>query len=230
MTDHHQDAPPHSSDDDHSPLALMLSRIADKQGAHLANVATRTKVVMRAKWSMAAIAGLLILILIIIPLSVPEEASIRLVFSNIAQGTAENPVMENPRYEGLNDKNQPYTVIAKQARERTQDLIDLDAIQADVAMGENEWVNLHARQGVYNRATRHLHLKGNVSLYFDQGYEMHSEESFVDMNTGIAKADVEVQGQGPTGTLRADRYQFDQTKKHAFFAGNVRVVLYLDGK
>lgn len=219
------------SSDDFAPLSLLISRIRAQQVMGFQMIAKHTRMVATAKWGMGALALILLALLVVLPMTVPKEAAMRLAFSNISTGDTDKPAMINPRFEGLNEDNQPFTVMAKRAIQRNDELIDLENLQADLGLsGGTRWVNMTARTGVYDRSLKYLWLRNDVNLFFDDGTEVHTEECDIDISRGIAQGVNEVTMTNPTATLRADRYRIEQKHKRAFFTGNVRMVLYLDEK
>lgn len=150
----------------------------------------------------------------------------RLVFSKIKEmGDIQN-VMKNPYYHGLDKNNLPYTVTATQAIQQDADTVLLENIKADMGTKDGKWLALHAGAGELKNSAKTLMLTKNVDMFYDGGYEFRSERAFVDINKGSASGDVPVTGQGPMGTLRADRFSAWNRGEVILFEGAVKVVIY----
>lgn len=135
--------------------------------------------------------------------------------------------MTNARYSGTDAKGQPYSVSAKGVRERTGDdkRVELAAPQADVTTENGTWLSLSAESGLYDRQGDTLDLTGQVSLFQDQGYELHTDAMTLNLKDGTAKSSAPVDGQGPFGELKAAGFDLHEKGRVVVFTGPARVVL-----
>jgi lipopolysaccharide export system protein LptC len=209
----------------------LFSRLGVATPFHvLENIGRYTRFVGLAKFILLLAAiGLVIMVSAIMMVNNSAKDKVRVVFSDVAQGVAERPIMLTPRFEGVDANDQPYSITATQAAQtkvNDEDYIQMQSLNADLALNNGGWVNLRAKDGVLAATRRLLHLKGDVSVYDHQGYEMHTPQAWVKLNEGQAYGNDGVQGAGPTGTLKADSFLFDQKAQTAHFSGNVVVTLY----
>lgn len=135
--------------------------------------------------------------------------------------------MTNARYSGTDAKGQPYSVSAKGVRERTGDdkRVELAAPQADVTLESGTWISLSAQSGLYDRSGDKLDLSGEVSVFQDQGYELHTESMSINLKTGNATSRAAVDGQGPFGELKATGFDLQEKGDVVMFTGPARVIL-----
>ncbi len=70
-----------------------------------------------------------------------------------------------------------------------------------------------------------LHLDGEVDLFHDTGFEMHTPSATVDLKNGTAAGDQPVRGHGPTGALNAAGFRILDGGKRILFTGKARLVL-----
>lgn len=197
-----------------------------KKKLSLSPVVAYTRFVLLGRgflWFM--IAGLLGL-MVIVANSNGENGASRLVFSGIKQMAELQNVMMNPHYQGLDEKNMPYSVIAEKATQIDDDTISLDRIQADMATEDGKWLALHAGTGLLKIENKHLTLSDKVDMFYDGGYEFRTRSAFVDVKAGSASGKEPVEGQGPLGTLNADTFEVTERGKVIKFNGSVKVVLY----
>lgn len=133
----------------------------------------------------------------------------------------------NPRFDSVDDKNQPFRITATRALQGTDDaMMLLDEPMADILLNNGSWLALTARQGAYRQETRRLLLKDNVTLFHDAGYKVTTQELDVDMNAGTARSDTTISGHGPLGTLDAKGMRADSKAQTLIFTGPARLVIY----
>lgn len=150
----------------------------------------------------------------------------RLVFSQIKQmGDIQN-VMKNPFYHGFDKNNLPFSVQAEEAVQKDADTVVMKNLKADMSTKDSKWVALHAGAGEMKNAAKLLTLTKNVDMFYDGGYEFRTDRAFVDINKGAASGDRPVEGQGPMGTLNADRFSVTNRGENIRFDGNVKVMIY----
>lgn len=185
------------------------------------------KLINMSKLMIGFVVVVLLGIVIALPLLHEDESAIRIVFSEMPEaGSNEKPVMMNPRYESVDSRNQPFTVRAKQARQHDIDTVELQTIQADMALNEGNWLAMQAQQGMLQLKKKKMYLRGDVVMYSDDGYELHTEQVYLDVNNNTAYANSAIWGQGPMGKLKADSYQIAGEEQSVLFKGNVKLVLY----
>lgn len=134
----------------------------------------------------------------------------------------------NPRFESMDDKNQPYTITAKRAiqGETNEDLVILEDPLADILMQNGNWIAIKAEQGAYRQDNERLLLKGDVNIFHDQGYQLTTQELNVDMAANLAWSEIDVYAQGPAGNLEAKGLQGNTSTGLLIFNGPARLVLY----
>ncbi|HWA41822.1 MAG TPA: LPS export ABC transporter periplasmic protein LptC [Hypericibacter adhaerens] len=161
-----------------------------------------------------------------------EDGRFRIGSADIAPTDIDKLSMVNPRFQGIDEQNRPYTVTAAEASQvkGNDDLIDLVRPQADITMQDGTWLSVSANAGRYQRSTKHLQLNGQVSLFQDQGYELHVDAIAVDFVAGNAMSDSAVTGQGPTGELAGEGLRVADKGAVIQLTGKSRVLLYQGAK
>jgi len=140
--------------------------------------------------------------------------------------------MSKPRFFGVDGNRQPFTVTASEAVETAEtetrpDHIYLSAPQADITLNDGSWIAMTANEGFYTEADGMLDLVGTVNMYHDQGFEIHTEEAEIAMNSGSASGDVPVDGQGPFGTIASDSgFELEDKGAVIRFLGKSRLVIF----
>jgi lipopolysaccharide export system protein LptC len=142
--------------------------------------------------------------------------------------TIDSMSMSNPHFEGIDEKKQPFNVTAERATQldKNADVVDLKGPQADMTLENGAWLALSADSGRYERRAQLLDLSGGVSLFHDQGYELHTSVLRVDLATSRASSDQAVQGQGPAGNLRGQGLVISDGGKRMLLTGRAHMKFY----
>lgn len=218
-----------------SPLATlparreMLAPSRARVAPSMRGMARRHALVRLAKLALPAIALALLCLLLFWPEIDGKEG--RMSFRRGQPLVAEALQVTAPLYQGLDELNRPYTVTAQVARQQPgvvaagSEVIDLDAPRADITLTDGAWIFLESRDGVYDRGRNWLDLRGDVTIYHDNGTRFRSETAAVDLTAGSASGRQPTQAQGPFGTIVSEG--FDMTERGAVmvFTGRARAIL-----
>jgi lipopolysaccharide export system protein LptC len=139
-------------------------------------------------------------------------------------GRVENDLaMLKPRLTGTDDKGNPFVITADAAVQDAKNpkRASLKNIEADLALDEESWINARAREGVIDMAAGKMVLMGGIDLFTDTGYELHTQSARMDFKRNVVHGDQPVTGQGPLGTLSADRFQAERASNQLLLSGHV---------
>jgi lipopolysaccharide export system protein LptC len=142
-------------------------------------------------------------------------------------GTLENDLaMVKPRLSGVDAQGNPYVITAKLAVQDAKNPkhATLQTIEADLTTKQG-WLNARAAHGDVDMNAQHLVLNGGIDVFTDTGYALHTDHAGVDLKHNIVTGDSEVSGQGPLGTMRADRFRYDHLAGRLTLLGHVRTVI-----
>ena len=136
--------------------------------------------------------------------------------------------MANARFLGTDDKGQPYTLTTREAWQDPdeKDIVNLEDVEGDMLLDSGAWFAISSVTGRYDQSTQILTLQEDVSLYTDQGYELHTEKAEFDLEAGNGLERWPVSGQGPSGLVDAQgfRITLDDGKLH--LVGPVHMTLF----
>lgn len=150
----------------------------------------------------------------------------RVSFRRVMQAAPDAVRVVQPRYQGVDEVNRPYTVTALLASQAgSPDVFDLDHPRADIVLSGGAWVMVESRSGRYDRANNHLDLWGEVTIWHDNGTLLVTEEAAVEVAAGTASGDRPVAAQGPFGTLTSDGFRLTERGQVVVFTGNAHAVL-----
>lgn len=177
---------------------------------------------------LPALAAMFILLLLAWPEIDQGEKGVDLSLSELTLDRPENMSMLNARFTGFDDKERPFLVTADTASqtEDNEDLIALELPKADITLKDGAWVALTAREGFYDRELQTVDLSGQVSLYHDRGFELHTETARIDLQGGTAMSRDPVTGQGTFGTIEAEGLDYFDQGNRIVFTGPSRLLLY----
>lgn len=186
--------------------------------------------VVLLKVLLPATAAALLLLLIAWPQITPGDSAFRIGVERLSLDQAESLSMLNPRYDGLDENNRPFSVTADLATQATgdADIVDLELPKADMTLDDGTWLAVMAKSGRYYREAETVDLTGDVVLFHDDGFEVRTEFAHVDLRGGRAEGDEAVEGQGPTGTLNSEGFRIENKGERIFFTGKSRMIMYRD--
>jgi lipopolysaccharide export system protein LptC len=151
--------------------------------------------------------------------TIPHEAG-------MPQNVAKNELVE-PRYEGADEKNQPFAVTAHRAMQSGQDpdVVLLELPQGESTLNDGTLVKISADKGQYQQKAQKLLLEGNVTLGQSGEYEFRTEKLLLYLKYREAWSDAKVTGKGPAGTLEASGLHATGENNLLIFTGPVKLVL-----
>jgi lipopolysaccharide export system protein LptC len=131
--------------------------------------------------------------------------------------------MIKPHLTGADAKGHPFTITADTAVQdiRNPKRASLKKVEADLTVGSNGWINVNAAKGLVDMLGGSLLLNGGIDVYSDSGYSFHSQAAWVDLKKWIVWGNNPVTGQGPAGTMRADRFHYDRNADQLTLDGHV---------
>ena len=189
-------------------------------------IARYTRFVALSKRSLWALVAAMIALVVWIASDNTGANKARIVFSGAGKSEETQSVMTNPHYQGMDAKNQPFTIVADQATQIDDEHVALKNIRADLSMVNGKWVAVTAGSGVMSLGPRQLELQDGVEIFYDGGYEFRTARASIDIKKGTAEGDSPIEGQGPLGILKAKRFSIKKSGKVIIFNGSVRMKLY----
>lgn len=203
--------------------ALTRQRQAPTKGQLL----RRRLAVLGLKWLLPGTAVVLLAAIALWPEFDRAEDRGRLSFRRLTSALPDAMRVVNPRYDGVDELQRPYTVTASVAAQQgsDQNIVALTAPRADIALNGGDWVFLESDDGRFFRNTNILDLWGRVTLFHDNGTTMLTERAHIQINPGTAEGDAPVAAQGPFGTLVSEGFRLTDRGAVVLFTGRARTVL-----
>ncbi|MEO1192065.1 MAG: LPS export ABC transporter periplasmic protein LptC [Pseudomonadota bacterium] len=158
---------------------------------------------------------------------IPNPQLIGLEDSALPASEVDELTMIKPRFDGLDEDGQPYTLTALRANQLNEDgdVIFLESPAADITLTSGRWVAISATGGTYFREEERLHLEGQVSLFQDDGYELETSAATINFASGLVDSDAAVAGHGPRGEMQAEGLTVAEQGDLVELKGQSRVLL-----
>lgn len=179
------------------------------------------------KFALPALALTLLGVVVIWARLAPQADGFKIGYARLNQDAVKTLSMLNARYFGIDENNHPYSVTSDKAtqREQDQDLVDLDQPKADFSSKSGAGVVITADHGLFHQHSQLLDLTGNVSLFHEQGYELHTEQATVDIKSNTAWGDSPIDGQGPQGHLEGEGFRISDKGERVLVTGRSSMTL-----
>jgi lipopolysaccharide export system protein LptC len=151
-----------------------------------------------------------------------QQDRVAMTFERVGE-VANDLAMTKPRLSGTDAKGNPFVVTAERAVQlgHNSRRARLESVDADITLDKERWLNVTANNGIFDANARTLVLDGGISVFSDDGYELHTRSAHFDLKKGFAHGEQKVTGQGPLGTMSADRFEVDKTTQQIRLKGNV---------
>lgn len=179
------------------------------------------------KFTLPVVAVVLVGLIVFWQQLMPNAKLLSADVSDLSADMAKNLVMIGPRYDGIDQNGRPYSLTAGVARqlEDNEDIVMLLQPTADMTLQDGAWAALSADRGRYNRRTERVFLVDNVNFFHDRGFELRAPYAEIDFVTSIARGDKGVEGQGPSGTIEAEGFEFRESDGVMVFTGKSHLVV-----
>jgi lipopolysaccharide export system protein LptC len=136
-------------------------------------------------------------------------------------------MMDRPRLAGFRKDGRPYQVTADKAIQDVlhPTVVELRGVNAEVGIAASGVSKVTADKGVYDSATEHMDLSGDVHVKSDQ-YDVRLLSASIDFKAGVYKSSEPVTVVTSNGaTINADRVAAVDNGRELIFEGRVRSVL-----
>ncbi|RMG09388.1 MAG: LPS export ABC transporter periplasmic protein LptC [Planctomycetota bacterium] len=176
---------------------------------------------------LPATAAALILLVVAWPHLTAQREGFRIDVADLGLEQAKTLSMVNARFDGIDERNRPYTITADVATQSSsnENLITLEAPKADITLEDGAWLALSAREGRYDRGRNRLELSGEVSLFHDKGFEIRTESARIDLARGTAEGSEPVTGHGAAGSLVGKGFRILDRGRRIIVLGKSRLIL-----
>lgn len=155
-------------------------------------------------------------------MATPTAVAVDAEGSAVAEGKL---VMDSPKLEGFTKDGRPYSVNATRATQDfdKQDIIALDGIDAKMPVEQENWAQVKATSGVYDRAANTLDVATDIMVTTTDGMVAKLKSAFLDINNGSLKSATPVDIQSHGSRITADSMSVLENGRLVIFETRVRV-------
>lgn len=148
-----------------------------------------------------------------------------------ASPTGETPAevtVSNVKYDGKDDKGRPFSITAESAAHADGDErhIALKKPLADIIMASGAYVAVTAMEGVLDRDADLVTLKGDVTLFHDNGLSFQTDSATIDLKGKTAEGSEPVEGQNGDGEVIAQGFKVLDDGNTIEFTGKAYMKIY----
>lgn len=137
-------------------------------------------------------------------------------------------VMSNPKIDGVDSQQRPYTLIAREAIQDPSQMgkVELSGIDAKVPVDEGIFAKILAGKGFYDSDAKTLKLDENVDIKTDDGVTMTMKDADVDMAAGRLVTANPVSIATEQAQISADSFTVENNGEKVIFQNRVRMTLF----
>lgn len=141
---------------------------------------------------------------------------------DIMQNTA-----QNPRFYGMDTKNQPYSIQAKAAVQLKDKSLELDQVFASYTLKDNKLVSVAGNSANLDADNSRVNINGNVVIMYDDLYSLNAQNTELNYKDGLASGDSNVELISNLGRIEATNFEIKENYNDIkFFGGRVKTTLY----
>lgn len=204
-----------------------MSEAATRERAirqHWAEPGSRHDKVVRAlKLGLPALGVLLLLLLAIAPFDRHGDVSF-LLDKNEVDEAPERMRVEQARYNGVDNKNQPFLIVADRAIQQTSDqpIVAIRGMSGRLNMA-NGPLAVNADRGQYNLDLQRIFVDGPIKVAGPDGYRLETRDVSVDLKTRQLASAGPVEGGMRLGEFSAGQLRADLGARTVSLTGGARL-------
>lgn len=145
----------------------------------------------------------------------------------VASAMQRNELLK-PRFDSVDEKGQPYTIIADEAHRPEEGVVTLINPSGDIQLQNGRWLNAKALEGTYMQEAKTLLLEKDVALYESEGYVLNTQSLHVDLDKREISTQDDVSAHGPLGRIRSVGLNADLNVGLLRFFGPAHLTLFVD--
>ena len=135
-------------------------------------------------------------------------------------------VLHKPVFMGMDNKKQPFKVMAKKATrlKESPDIFDLERPTGELISGTEEFF-VKGDEGVFYKDIQQLKIKGNVQFNDAQNMIFNTSEMYFDFKKEILIGNQEVRGKKNNSIIISEGFKITNNGDKVFFTGKTKLKL-----
>ena len=177
--------------------------------------------ITKLKISLISLSVAMLIGLIIWPLTADRNLSVE---RSEDEPTDSRTTMSKPKFYGIDSNNQPYNIIATDAKQQSKDVVLLNEITGNMILKDGVKISISSNSGTFNIVNKNAKLSGNVIINSDNGYKIRTESVNVDVKNNLVRGDHKVTITGLLGKLNSDSFIIKSDTDEIKFYKNVHLI------
>jgi lipopolysaccharide export system protein LptC len=202
--------------------------VAPRQEIAGRNATRRSRRVVLMKYLLFAASAVMVSMIVIWPQFSERQNGQAIDFSDVAKATPSS-TMNKARFVSGGESAVNITAGKVVQDAEFPAIVHLTEIAGDTTTKDGTWVHLSANKGLFDRESERLTLNGDVSLFTDEGNEIHSANAVINLARGEIDGGGPVAGHGPYGRFEATRFVIRDKGNTLLLTGNVKLVIEPSG-
>ncbi len=139
---------------------------------------------------------------------------------------SEEPRIEKPKFYGMDNKNQPYTIIADVGEQRDKNNLTLSQVYSDIKTDDNSFITMTSKSAWIALDKNELDLEGDIKINVDSQYTILTDKAKIFYKDRDAAGENGVEVQSNKGHITADTFKTLNSYDEIIFKKNVKTTLY----
>ncbi len=176
-----------------------------------------------------------VLLVMIILFAENDDNSAKITVENVAEPSIKPDQissvgkMSNPRFQGLDAENQPYSLMAEQAWQQGTDVIEMENINADITTKDGKWMSAVAGAATYQMNENIANLREDVGVFIsgkgDEIIQIQTQNLHLDIRKATAESDSEISVISGLSNFSASGFTLDRNAQKISFKGPIKLVI-----
>lgn len=209
----------------HHSIQFIAARVRRLVNHLLDPIFGYSRIVFGTKTLLLALAGLLTLLIIAMPLFNQKPKHFIPTTHDPSLRRLATPTMMNPHFEGSDTKGQFFLIDADTAIKTPDDKVALTSVNARIQLNSGERIYSDSTHAVYDINDGGLDLLGEVNMRTDDGYKLRTASAHIDLKTRITTGRNKITLTGDVGVLSAEEFSLENDQR-MIFEKKVKMILY----
>ena len=138
-------------------------------------------------------------------------------------------VMENPRFQGVDADNQPYSLKAEQAWQKNTNEIEMRNITADITTADGNWISAVAGEALYFLVENITNMQGGVEVFVtgddNSVVQIQTESAKLDIKNSTISGDTAIHVKSDFANFSAKGFVANREAEKITFTGPIKLVI-----
>lgn len=197
-----------------------------KKKINTSKVARHTRKVMLAKLTLPIIAGMLALLLIVLP-NIKDNIKDFGIDFHIGKGEFEQLNIKKTTMYVTDEKNRVNNFVAQQVQEThvNSKIYNLINPEGMMPLDKQEWINIKSPDGLFNQNTSLLTLANDVEIFYSKGMNISTKEANFDFSKSYGYSNHPVIGDGFIGKINSQGFEYNGKNNILSFIGKTHILI-----